>query len=152
MTDEEYRALEYIRENTPANSVALTIGVEEGILRLQTVVSRRMMISITDLVDQGEAMIADMQITYSDLSSVNLTKVKVSFGADEGRYIYFIAGIRKVNSDIVIKGGVPPLKNVQMENLLTDRVTHLQEYECVYRNNQIVVFRSRLIAIHLRQT
>jgi len=152
MTDDEYRALEYIQKNAPFNSLILTVGVESGILGLQTVVSRRTMISIRNLVDEGGAVIADVEVIYSDLSSSNITGVKISFGASKGHYVYFISGIKKVSEDIVLKGGSPPLKKTLMENLLTNKIVCFQESECVYRNDQVVVWRSPYIAIQLDQT
>jgi hypothetical protein len=152
MTDDEYRALEYIQKNAPFNSLILTVGVESGILGLQTVVSRRTMISIRNLVDEGEAVIADVEVIYPDRSSSNITGVKISFGASKGQHVYFISGIKKVSEDIVLKGGSPPLKKTLMENMLTNKIVCLQESECVYRNDQVVVWRSPYIAIQLDQT
>lgn len=152
MTDDEYRALEYIQKNAPFNSLILTVGVESGILGLQTVVSRRTMISIRNLVDEGGAVIADVEVIYPDLSSSNITGVKISFGVSKGQHVYFISGIKKVSEDIVLKGGSPPLKKTLMENVLTNKIVCFQESECVYRNDQVVVWRSPYIAIQLDQT
>jgi len=152
MTDDEYRALEYVQKNTPRDSIVLTVGVENGILGLQAVVSRRTMISIRNLVDEGKVVIADVGVVYLDLSSSNMTGVVISFGASKGQYVYFISGIKKVSEDIVLKGGSPPLKKTLMENMLTNKIVCFQESECVYRNDQVVVWRSPYIAIQLDQT
>jgi hypothetical protein len=149
MTDDEYRALEYVRKNTPRDSIVLTVGVENGILGLQAVVSRRTMISIRNLVDEGKVVIADVGVVHLDLSSSNMTGVEISFGASKGQYAYFISGIKKVSSDIVLYGGSPPLKKTIMENLLANKIVSSQEYECVYRNDQVIVLRSPYVNILL---
>lgn len=149
MTDDEYRALEYVRRNSPSNSIVLTVGVENGIQTLQAAVSRRTMISIRNLVDEGKVVIVDAGVAYLDLSSSNMTGVRISFGASKGQHVYFISGIKKVSSDIVLNGGSPPLKKTLMESLLANKIMSFQEYECVYRNDQVVVLRSQYITIQL---
>jgi hypothetical protein len=149
MTDDEYRALEYVRKNAPSNSMVLTVGVEDGILGLQAVVSRRTMISIRNLVDEERVVIADVGVVYPDLSSSNMTGVRISFGASKGQHVYFISGIKKVSSDIVLNGGSPPPEKALMESLLANKIMSFQEYECVYRNDQVVVLRSQYITIQL---
>jgi len=149
MTDDEYRALEYVQKNAPSDSMVLTVGVEDGILGLQAVVSQRTMISIRNLVDEGKVVIADAGVVYLDLNSSNMTGVRISFGASKGQHVYFISGIKKVSSDIVLNGGSPPPKKTLMESLLANKIMSFQEYECVYRNDQVVVLRSQYITIQL---
>jgi hypothetical protein len=78
-----------------------------------------------------------------------MTGVRISFGASKGQHVYFISGIKKVSSDIVLNGGSPPLKKTLMESLLANKIMSFQEYECVYRNDQVVVLRSQYITIQL---
>ena len=138
LTDEEYYALAYVRDNTPKDSTILTVGVEEGILTLQATVSRRTIVNIRDLVDEGKFMIANTTIMHSELVSEHSQSKIGSNG--EGTHIYFISGIKKVNSEQAAKDEPPPPKKIVMEQLLTSRILSSKRYECVYRNDQVTVF------------
>jgi hypothetical protein len=147
MTDEEYYGLKYIRDNTPMNSMVLVVGVEGLMLNYQAIVSQRTVISIRDLKDGEGAIIADLEIVYPDLSSVNITGVKVSFCGD-GRHIYFIDGVRNTSLDIAKKGGNPSFKKTLMEERLRNEIMRSTGWECAYSNYQITVLRVSSIVIH----
>jgi len=142
MTDEEYRAFEYIRDNTPRNCTVLTVGVEELILNYQVTVSRRTMVSIRDLVEEGGVIIADVAVVYPDYNS-KYCRSKITFIGEESNYVYFIIGIKTVSSE----GESPASKNAVMEWILANRIASSGGYECVYRNSQVTVLRALSISI-----
>jgi hypothetical protein len=148
LTDQEYSALEYIRDNTPRESMVLTVYVDGSVLHLQATVSERMMISIRDLRDEAETLVSDQLVTYPDLRTANLSGVRMTFCTEDARPIYFISGIKKVSLDMAQSGMSTSLKKTAMESLLLDRIAQSAKYECVYSNNQVVVLRLLSIAIH----
>ena len=146
MTDEEYRALEYIRDNAPRDCTVLTVGVEEFILNHQVTVSRRMIISIGDLVEEAEVIVADAVIVYPDLKSERC-RIRIAFVTEKGNEIYFIIGIRIASSELVLKGESPPSKNAMMEGILANRIASYGRCENVYHNSQVTVLRASSISI-----
>ena len=145
LTDEEYYALAYLRDNTPGNAIIFVVGVEEGILTHQVTVSRRTMVSITDLVDEGKFIIVNVTVMYPQLISEHCQgKIRIN---GEGAEIYFIGGIKKVSSELAMSDEPPPPKKIAMEHLLTDKILSSKGYECVYRNNQVTV--SRVVSLSI---
>ncbi|MFH0848643.1 MAG: hypothetical protein V1857_04000 [archaeon] len=139
LTDEEYYALAYLRDNTPRDSIILTVGVDEGILTHHATVSRRTMISINDLVDEGKFVIANITTVSPELVSERHQSM-MSFDGKDG-HIYFLSGIRKVSSETAARDEPPPPKKIMMEQFLTARITDSKGYERVYRNNQVTVLK-----------
>jgi hypothetical protein len=139
LTDEEYYGLAYVRDNAPKNCIVLTVGVEEGILTHHATVSRRTMVSIRDLVDDGRYVLANVTIMYPELVS---DQRQGRIGTDgQGASVYFISGVRKVSSELATGNEPPPPKKTMMEQLLVNKFLASKGCEQVYRNNQVSVLR-----------
>jgi len=141
MTDEEYYALAYIRDNTASDSMVLTVGVDSSILTHHATVSQRTMISVTNVTVEAGNLIADLLIVYpeADTPSRRVSGVKITLNGGDGGGLYFIEGIRKVSVDVARKDGSPPLGKTLMETVLMNEILSSAEYGYVYHNEQVTV-------------
>lgn len=150
MTDEEYYALAYIRDSTPGNSTVLTVGVDASILTYQATVSRRTMISITDMRIEEGNIITDLLIVHPDQSIPHrrVAGVKIALWG-KGAGVYFIEGIRKVSLNVAREDGSPPPSKTLMENVLINEILSSTEYGYVYRNKEVAVLHVPHAAIEI---
>lgn len=141
MTDQEYYALDYVRLNTPGDSIVLTVGIEDTtILTQHATVCRRAIVSIRNFVDDGKMIMANVRIVHPDMSQA-VGQSRMIFDSKDGGHIYLIRGIKKMSVELAEKGGSPAPETVLMEELLMDRITRSKGYERVYYNDQVAVLR-----------
>jgi len=141
MTDEEYYALAYIRDNTASDSMVLTVGVDSSILTHHATVSKRAMVSVTNLTVEAGTLIADLLVIYpeADAAPLRLSGVKIRLNGGDGAGLYFIEGIRKVSVDVAREDGPPPLGKTLMETVLMNEILSSGEYAHAYHNEQVTV-------------
>lgn len=139
MTNQEYYALAYIRDNTPTDAQILVVGVEHIILEEQAVVARRAVIGITNMTIVNQTIEFSGQIFFPDAHYENITCGKIQENGPSSEEVYVVTGIRYVSIDIARIQGSPPATVVLNEQLLTGQLAGSTAYHMFYQNDQITV-------------
>lgn len=141
MTDQEYYAFDYVRHNSAKNALVLAVGVEEPILTYEAIAAERTIMGIQNVTVSGQNVTLYAFIAYPELHTGNLTRIQLKFQGEPPEPIYLITGIRKVNLDVARMDGFPPLNTVSMGALLLNTIRNQGQYEQVYQNEQVSVFK-----------
>jgi len=141
LTDEEYYALEYVRDNTPNDAIVIVIGVEQPILAYQAMVAQRTIVSVSNATSVGGNPVLDVIVMFPSLRSTNLTIAEMKLNAEGQQSIYLVTGIRKVNLEVARMDHSPPANTTLTEKLLMESIADLTKYEQVYQNDQVAVLQ-----------
>lgn len=111
LTDDEYDALSYLRDNSPANSTILVVGIDSYIASYYAIVSRRTVISVHELTDSGGHLAASAEIVRpGDLVRENATLILIFDGNNQA--VYIIRGIA-ITGLAVAQGKAPaPIQSI----------------------------------------
>ncbi len=138
MTDQEYYALQYLREHSPSNSLVLVVGVEHQILSFQAIVAERTIVSIKNASVVGETITMSGSIESSSLQYTNLTQAELRMNNQTHEPIYLVIGIRMVSLDVARANGFPPASTTLLEQLL---LRGISAHTVVYSNEQVTVLQ-----------
>jgi len=149
LTDNEYYGLQYIRDNSPTNSIVLTVGVEDPILAYHVMVSRRTTVSIKQLRTEAGHIVADVEAAYDGMTPRNFT-MRIDFDSSSGQQVYLMLGIKTVSLDVATNIREPPPENALMEGLLKNDLIRNAQCEYVYENHQITLLRISSVTIEFQ--
>ena len=139
LTNQEYYAFAYIRDNTPIDAQILVVGVEHTILVDQAVVAQRAVLGITNMTIVNQTIEFSGQIVYPDNHYENITSGTIQENPPSGQQVYVVTGIRYVSTGIAIVKGTPPATVVMNERLLTEQLADSTAYQTFYENSQVTV-------------
>ena len=138
MTDQEYYALTYIRDNTPPSAQILEFGLDQTILVEHAVVAKRTIVAITDMMVVDQTIEFSGQVIFPDTHHQNITFGTIRENSSAVR-VLLITGIRDVSLEVARTHGEPPATIVLNEQLLARHLSELPGFQIFYENDQITV-------------